>query len=74
MKMVNLTELEMFLNGELLHFKMGKGIVVNELECEEAIKELEAGNKVALKVGNNLTGQYLIKTGDKEIEITWESK
>ena len=58
--LVDLDEFKMWLDGTLLHFENGKGIVVNELECEAAEEAISRGEEVYLKRGNRLTGTKLV--------------
>lgn len=71
--LVDKEEFKMWMKGVLLDFKNGKGIVVNEIECEAAEAALERGEEVYCKVGNKLTGTKLILDKEsneiREVEI-----
>ncbi|MFH2028640.1 MAG: hypothetical protein ABIJ08_05850 [Nanoarchaeota archaeon] len=65
---VDLDQFKMWLNGVLLSFKNGSGIVVNELECQEAEDSLLRGEEVLVKRGSRLTGTKLVLRRDTVYE------
>jgi hypothetical protein len=66
---VDIDEFKMWLEGELLHFEHGVGMVVNELEAMEAEEALERGEEVLCRKGARLTGTKLIKRGNGIMEV-----
>jgi hypothetical protein len=48
-----------YLDGMLLHFRNGKGFIVEERACILAEEALERGERVALRCGSVLTGTFL---------------
>lgn len=65
---VDRTEFMMWCEGTLLDFHMGKGVVVNEKECEEAEMALNNGEVVLLRDGARITGTELILTDEGYLE------
>ena len=60
MKTVNAQHLSLYLDGCFL----SQGVIVNEAMCEEALKALEAGDKVLVVDDNGLTGTALVQRGN----------
>lgn len=57
--LIDVDQFQAWMEGILLDLHKGKGIVVNELACEEAMSKLEAGEEVLCTKNGKLTGTKL---------------
>ena len=71
---VDIDQLRMWIGGELLHYRRGRGIIVNERECEEAVQALERGESVVLRRGHRLTGTMLVERDGQVVEVICDGR
>lgn len=67
MKTVDINEFKLWLQGTLLEFHNGKGIAVNEKECQEAEDALMSGEEVICRSGCDLIGTKLRYNKNKDV-------
>ena len=60
---VDIDQLRMWIGGELLHYRRGRGIIVNERECEEAVRR-----------GHRLTGTMLVERDGQVVEVICDGR
>jgi len=65
---VDIDELKAWLEGVLVDFHHGEGIIVNEAECQAAIQALGRGETITCRRGAVLTGTILRPTKDHRYE------
>ena len=67
---VSRRELIAWVEGDLLHFRKGKGIAVNEIACEKAERLMTAGETIGLTVnGKIVTTMRLTDNGFEESRV-----